>query len=275
MEKVAHSLVYSRHNPGNPMDSQNTHRHQALEPAASKAREPVTLACIPVSEYLRNIANQTVIHSQRADIVREIRANPGDDTPRLRYAEHLERHPLTIRDKARAELIRLQIARGEEAPTERERQILLNYEREWIRELGHVRGVTWDRGFITGVSMSPRHFAQSQEAMFREPIKNLHIHTVGGSEEGGADLQAAVRAPHFALIEKLSFWIASPSSLAPVEDLLGSHGAKLREIHFQRFCGSHQELLETCQKLHYPTPDPLTSNALALGDIAVTFGLMK
>lgn len=257
------------------MDPQNTHRHQAPEPGASKAPEPATLARIPVSEYLRNLANQTVINSQREDIAKEIRENPGDDTPRLRYAEHLESQPLTMRDKARAELIRLQIARGDGAPTDREREILLKYEREWMRDLGHVRDVTWDRGFIIGVTMSPRHFAQSQETLVREPIKHLHIHTVGGSEEGGADLQAAVRAPHFALIEKLSFWIASESTLAPIEGLLGAPGTHLREIHFQRFCGSPQVLLETCQKLHYPTEASSTSNGLALGHIAVTFGSMR
>lgn len=64
-------------------------RHIAPELDASKAPEPAALARIPVSEYLRNLANQTVIQSQREDIVREIRENPADDTLRLRYAEHL------------------------------------------------------------------------------------------------------------------------------------------------------------------------------------------
>ena len=269
-----HFPEQSLHNPLNRMDQQQTPRHQAHPPDISKVPEPAVLAGIPVSEYLRNLANQAVIHSQRADIVGEIRKSPGDNSLRLEYAEHLEAHPLTVRDKARAELIRLQIARGEGAPTEREREILLQHEREWMGELGHVRGVTWERGFITGVTMSPRHFAQAQETLIREPIKQLHINTVGGSEEGGADLRAAIRAPYFASIEKLSFWIAAPSALAAIEDLLGSPGAKLREIHCQTFCGSHQELLETSQKLHYPTQYPSSNNALALGDIAVTFGSM-
>jgi hypothetical protein len=256
------------------MDQHPRNPYQSKDSKIVPAIEAAGLASIPVSEHLRNLANQTVIQSQRLDIVQEIRENPGKDAPRIKYAEHLESYPLTTRDTARAELIRLQIARKEDAPTAREREILLKHEREWMRELGHVRGIEWDRGFITGVTMSPRHFAQSQAPLSREPITHLRIHVPGGSEEGGTDLQAAVQAPHFVTIEKLSFWIASTSALEHIQNLLGSPEAKLREIHFQLFAGSHEELLATCHRLHYPS-SPQSSLDLALGDISITFGSMR
>jgi hypothetical protein len=210
------------------------------------------------------------------DIVREIRETPGKNAPRIQYAEHLESYPLSARDTARAELIRLQIARKDDAPTAREREILLKHAREWMRELGHVRAIEWDRGFITGVTMSPRHFAQSQAHLSREPITHLRIHVPGGSEEGGPDLQAAVQAPHFATIEKLSFWIASSFALEHIQNLLGSEEFRLRKIHFEQFIGSPEELLTACHRLHYPsTPSPHSSLDLALGGIAITFGSIR
>lgn len=251
--------------------------HQRQQGSESAPGQPCSpLAAIPVSDYLRNLANQTVLHSQRCDLINEIRANRTTDEPRLRYAEHLESFPCTLRDKARAELIRLQIARRDGEPSAREREILIRHEREWLREMGHVRGVVWERGFMRAVTMSPRAFAGSQEPLSREPITELRIHTVGGSEEGGSDLRAAVSATHFQMIEKLSFWMASPSTLAYVGQLLRGRCPNLREVHFEHFHGSHQELLEACPEAHYPTePDVRSPLNLAVGHIAVTLGSMR
>ena len=251
---------------------ENTPDHSPKQEAA-KAPNTASLGSIPVSEHLRNLANQAVIQSKRDEVLRLIREHPTDNTLRLNYADLLESHPLTLRDQARAELIRLQVARGDTAPSSRESEILLKFQRDWVRELGHVRSVTWDRGFITGVTMAPRHFAQSFEPLNREPITELRIHLPGGSDEGGRDLQDAVRAPHFNSVERLTFWIASPNTLGCIEPLLGSPELKLREIHFEKFLGSHQELLEACSKLHYSEElQPQSNISLALGHIAITFG---
>lgn len=254
--------------------SSNHHRQQEQVSAQVPAASP--LLSLPVSDYLRNLANQTVIQSHRNDLISLIRENPGDNAPRLTYANHLDNNPLTIRDRARAELIRLQIARGDACPSPREEEILIQFHHEWMRELGHVRSVTWDRGFVTGITMAPRHFAQSGEPLTREPITHLRINLPGGSNEGGQDLQAAVQAPHFKCIEKLSFWMASPSTLREIEPFIDSPGLELREIHFEKLLGSHQELLETCSRLHYPLEQtPQRPLSLALGHIAVTCGDLR
>lgn len=244
--------------------------------SSSEAASNSPLKTLPVSEYLRNLANQTVIQTQRADLIARVRDYPEDNSPRYAYADHLESHPLTIRDTARGELIRLQIARGESEPTVQEREILTRFERTWMQELGHVRGVTWDRGFITGITMAPRHFAQGLESLSREPIKQWRINLPGGSDEGGKDLQAAIQAPHFKWIERLSFWLASPATLLDLENLLGSPDSKLREVHFERFSGSIQGILETCSRVSYPkAPSSPHHPLLTLGDIAITFGEMR
>lgn len=252
-----------------PKDSHRRSLEQS--PFGSVAESP--LRPLTVSDYLRNLANQTVIHSQRADLIAEIRGNPSNDALRLRYAEHLEANPLTIRDKGRSELIRLQIDRGDSEPTPKERELLIRFERDWMRELGHARAVTWERGFITGVTMTPRNFSLSREPLELEPITHLRIHLPGGTEEGGKDLQAAVEAPHFKHLNRLSFWIGAPETLRSLERILPSAESALREIHFERFAGSIQEALETCSRVSYPhEPMPTNPVALSLDCIGITFG---
>lgn len=249
--------------------------NQATPPSslAASARQESELSKLPVSDHLRNLANRVIIESQHHDILQEIRANPTKDEPRIRYADHLTRTACSTGDTLRAELIRLQVARGTDHPTAREREILTAHEREWARELGHVRAIEWDRGFVRGVTMSPRHFAQGGERLAREPISHLRIHLPGGSEEGGADLHAAFHARHFQQIEKLTFWISSASTIEQIENLLGAPTPNLREIYCERFTDSAQTLLDRCHSVRWNEDNArFGPEALQVGHIAITFG---
>ena len=262
---MAHSMA--SHKPSQERESQHPlDRHESESPLSS----------IPISPYLRNLANRTIIQSRRDDLLVEIRDNPTLNEPRLRYAELLENTALNLRDKARAELIRLQLSRLAHEPCLREKEILLKHEREWMRELGHVRGVTWDRGFVTAVTMSPRAFTQAQESLIREPVTHLRIHLAGGTDEGGHDLRAAVTSPFFQRIEKLSFWIAGYSALQEIQNLIGPNLPKLKEIHFERCVDSKQHFLKECDQVREGTsplsPEP---HSLMLNHVALTFGSFR
>ena len=257
----------------NSMSSHAPLKAGASQRSTDGQEDTVPLSPQPLSPYLRTLANRTIIQSQRDDLLRDIRDNPNLNEPRFRYAQHLENAPLNLGDKARAELIRLQISRLADQPSQREREILLKHERDWMRELGHVRGVTWNRGFVTDVTMSPRAFAQAHESLIREPVTHLRIHLVGGSNEGGNDLRAAITSSLFQRIEKLTFWIAGYSVIREIQSLIGPNLPKLKEIHFERCVDSKQDLLRECNQVR-ETSSSLspTSNSLMLHHVALTFG---
>src|SRR5262245_9446403 len=90
--------------------------------------------------------------------LRAIVADPGDDTPRLVYADWLDEHG----QPDRAEFIRTQVelARGiaeaarRESLRRRERELLLAHEREWLGPLRAVVGrATFVRGFVERVTV--------------------------------------------------------------------------------------------------------------------------
>ena len=161
-------LLSKSHNKTSSMDPTSRPHNENREASAAHPSAP-RLASLPASEYMRDLANQLVVQSRRDELLKEIQANPSADEPRLTYAAYLESHPFNLRDKARAELIRLQVARGDGEATPREREILIKHERDWMRELGQVRSIVWDRGFVDSVTMSPRSFAQAHETLSREP----------------------------------------------------------------------------------------------------------
>lgn len=257
------------------MDPTSRPHNENREASAAHPSAP-RLASLPASEYMRDLANQLVVQSRRDELLKEIQANPSADEPRLTYAAYLESHPFNLRDKARAELIRLQVARGDGEATPREREILIKHERDWMRELGQVRSIVWDRGFVDSVTMSPRSFAQAHETLSREPITELRVSLVGGSDEAGVDLRAALQSPHFQSIQKLTFWLAGTSALIAIENLVGANTPNLREIHFERCPDSIQEILAECTRIHYPHGlGPLPPDSLSIGQVAVTFGSFR
>jgi hypothetical protein len=142
-----------------------------------------------------------------------------------------------------------------------------------MRELGHVRGVTWDRGFVTDITMSPRTFVQAHESLIREPLTHLRIHLVGGSNEGGNDLRAAITSSLFQRIENLTFWIAGYSAIREIKSVIGPNLSKLKKIHFERCIDSKQDLLRECNQVRQTLGSlSPTSNSLVLAHEALTFG---
>src|SRR5436190_21455440 len=85
----------------------------------------------------------------------DIVTHPGDDAPRLVFADWLDEHG----EADRAEFIRLQCrhgqgGQGDRARLRREGDLLTRHEAAWRAELPALEGVTWEdfaRGFVESV----------------------------------------------------------------------------------------------------------------------------
>ncbi len=124
-----------------------------------------------------------------------IRAHPGEDTPRLAYADWLDEHagevpgrnPQEMRD--RATLIRTQIELtrlpegdpGRSHLVETEAALLMDHLNQWeepLRRLGATR-VVWERGFPTWVAISAEDLLADPGCLFAcAPITTLRFTAV-------------------------------------------------------------------------------------------------
>jgi uncharacterized protein (TIGR02996 family) len=115
-------------------------------------------------------------------LLHAIRAAPEDDTARLVYADWAEEQG----DSARAELIRVQVARArlpswdrEQVRLElRERALLSEHEPRWRAELPELPGVTWGsfrRGFVSRAAFASVDALQSHLAALQQmvPLETL------------------------------------------------------------------------------------------------------
>jgi uncharacterized protein (TIGR02996 family) len=133
----------------------------------------------------------------------DILAHPGDDAPRLIYADWLEEHG----DPRRAEFIRLQCDLARMAEGDPRRPVL--QAREW--DLLAAHGAAWAgplqglverpefrRGFIEKVQVTAAVFLRDGEALFRlTPLREVVLREVGG------DLPQVVHCPHLARLTVL------------------------------------------------------------------------
>ena len=256
------------------MISNDSRKPETPAPSPSPASGPDMqgYSTFPLSKHLRNLAHEQEIREHRNQLLAQIRENPGSDEARLAYGNHLLEKPLSYRDEARGELIRLQIERGSGAPSPREIEILQKYERTWCKELGGARGIEWDRGFVTGVTMSAAAFEKAGHLLANELVSHLRIHVPGGSEDGGYDLRDALRAPHFATIQKLSFWFGDARAIEVLELTPPSCMINLRQVHFEQFADSREAIMEAVKGVRaYGGSLPHGSNALSFNDVAITF----
>src|SRR4029078_7312845 len=92
---------------------------------------------------------------QREALLRAVRENPHDDTPRLVFADWLQENG----DEERAEFIRAQVRFGEllrvASPdagglARRARELWLKHGAKWRAELPQVQGLTWHDAFFRG-----------------------------------------------------------------------------------------------------------------------------
>ncbi len=80
--------------------------------------------------------------------LRDIKAHPGDDTPRLILADWLEEHGDAVR-AARGEFLRLQSLRTRTPNEEREAELLERFETAWLGPLKPLaRSWSWHRGLL-------------------------------------------------------------------------------------------------------------------------------
>jgi uncharacterized protein (TIGR02996 family) len=109
-----------------------------------------------------------------ADFLAAIRAEPDDLTHRLVYADWLEEHGTSDLDRARAELIRVQIGRERADPDgddywtlrARERWLLARWNKGLAGELRRlVRRYRFRRGFIEWVELDARQSARSGDRL--------------------------------------------------------------------------------------------------------------
>jgi uncharacterized protein (TIGR02996 family) len=135
----------------------------------------------------------------------DIVANPDDDAPRLVYADWLDEQG-GPHDRARAEFIRLQCELPRLRPDDprswaldrRADDLLARYGRAWsapLRELALAE--EFARGFVEGVTLSPRRFLDHAEDVFRAaPVRRLRLGGPAG-EPGAlaAALVAVARSP--------------------------------------------------------------------------------
>ncbi|MFO0841857.1 MAG: TIGR02996 domain-containing protein [Gemmataceae bacterium] len=138
----------------------------------------------------------------------DIHAHPGDDAPRLVYADWLDDHG----DIDRAEFIRLQIELSRLAPGDawrgqlaaREAQLLLAHEEAWRAQLPSLEGVTWQgfaRGFVESAFVeSPEAFERQAGAIFTAaPVVRLQV-----GDLDAASTSRLARSPHLARLTELN-----------------------------------------------------------------------
>jgi uncharacterized protein (TIGR02996 family) len=163
-------------------------------------------------------------------LLQAIRDEPGDDLPRLAYADWLEEHG----DAARGEMIRLQVELTRGAPDRaralvllrRLRELVVAHRREWLGPLVEVaRDAVFERGFVEDLRLPARAFLRhggaileahpvtrlalsETRAVITELAACLHLSPVRalslrGEELGDAEAAALARSPHFGHLRAL------------------------------------------------------------------------
>jgi uncharacterized protein (TIGR02996 family) len=141
--------------------------------------------------------------NQREAFLRDIVEHPGDDAPRLIFADWLEEQG----DGARAEFIRLQCALDGMSPEDARQAVLRargvallgQHEKHWTAELGGlVESGIFRRGFLEEVTVRASVFLEQAEALFRlAPLRRVCL-------RGAAPvLDSVVKVPQLALLEGL------------------------------------------------------------------------
>ena len=173
------------------------------------------------------------MNTEAAAFLDHIRTNPGDDAPRLVYADWLDEHG----DPARAEFIRVQVERAALPKWDarhvglwlRERALLRANVGRWRDELPALPGVTWGafrRGFVSAVGFGTfaalkanaaavsaaapveeatvRWPRREDEAERVPPIPGLRALSVTGTVVDMADVELLAAAPLLGTLRELT-----------------------------------------------------------------------
>jgi uncharacterized protein (TIGR02996 family) len=200
--------------------------------------------------------------STQADLLRAIRDNPDEDTPRLMYADYLDEEG----DAPRAEFIRVQIERGtlpetdprRRALEDREHALLAEHERDWLGVAHDADELTeWEfaRGFVNEVAASPVFMnGPGTDLCAAHPVRRWRV--MSGQNNFPADLRESGQRPWCARLEALdlSGWYAGLGEVSGF--LTRSDFARLRELDL-RMCGPLESLPELIDAV--PFRDNLTT----------------
>lgn len=195
---------------------------------------------------------EAAILEQRANLIREIRTNPESNQPRLAYAELLEQAPLHSSDKARAELIRLQVTRGSAPASEGEQALVREHGAKWEAAIAPARNPEWDRGFIVGVMATPDQFCAAADRLMREPVTKVVNPAFGGflnyEWEGGFDLDKMLKSDAFRQgVQRLEFLSGYARTFFILLDNINSK-LSLRQVHFAQFHDSVESIAPSGNK---------------------------
>src|SRR5262249_30692570 len=135
---------------------------------------------------------------------------PEDETLPLAFADWLEEHG-DERQRARAELLRVQAELDRWVPDlarrtalqDRERELLAGYEKEWVKSLGSLGRERRFAGGVLHLTMKARTFAYKRSAAgAAERLRRAWVHSVR-LEGVRAHLGAVARAPHLEAVAAL------------------------------------------------------------------------
>ena len=187
---------------------------------------------------------EVAIREQRAALISDIRLNSESNDLRLAYADLLEQAPLCSSDKARAQLIRLQVARGSAPASDEECSLMRKHGAMWEAAIAPARNPEWDRGFIVGVMATPDQFCAAADRLMLEPVTKVVNPAFGGflnyEWECGYDLDKMLKTDAFRQgIQRLEFLSGYTRTFFILLDNITSKGA-LKEVHFAQFHDSVQ-----------------------------------
>jgi uncharacterized protein (TIGR02996 family) len=148
--------------------------------------------------------------STEVDLLRAIRDNPEEDTPRLMYADYLDEEG----HSARAEFIRTQVERArlpehdpQRAPLEdREHELLAEHECSWLNvepdQMDELREWEFERGFVREVAASPFFMrGPGAELCASHTVRRWRV--MGSQDNMEADLREAAHRGWFTRLEAI------------------------------------------------------------------------
>ncbi len=197
----------------------------AATPAEAALELELTRLCEPLQQGARSA--EALLH--------EIYARPGDDEPRLVYADHL-----TAANDPRGEFIALQVARAaaNERPSPREAELLKKHGKAWLGDLAPVLSwgkgysqTTFRRGFVStaDIILSVGHKLRplvdhpawatverftSGPAMFHELLRQAPLRALVELSVAGVDLaELAARTEPLAAVRRVVVGASIPADL--------------------------------------------------------------
>lgn len=173
-------------------------------------------------------------------LLRQIRADPDDDAPRIVYADWLLEHSTDPVDHAKADLIHTQCALERAHPSEiptlqaRARDILKKHKRGWVAALTRagIRG-NWRfrRGFLDAGTLSAARFVTVAQQLFElAPMLRAMVFP-----EASNELVALAESPYLARLDEVDLHEMCRCGRCKIERELPSlfaspHTSKLRRL---------------------------------------------